>query len=604
MCGIFGISSTKPISNQLIKGLSKLEYRGYDSAGISGHGIKNQLVTIKATGPIKNLKSKLYKLQGITTGISHTRWATHGQPTLKNTHPHLSGDICTVHNGIIENYMDLKSYLKKKSFVFKSDTDSEVICHLINYYFSKSADMQSAIISTANSLEGSYALAAINAQTPHTIYSACKGSPIILGKDVSSNYISSDMTPIVDHTKNYIPMDDNEFSEISSSDIKIFNKNKRVLSKPTKVSKINKNQASLMGHKHFMHKEIYEQKAVIEDMINRYVGKNKILPNIFGHSTDKLLENIKHIHFIACGTSYHASLVAKDWIEQFTTVTCTAEVASEYKYKKINVLPDTLFVSISQSGETADTISSLKKALKLKYTNTLAICNVAESTLTRLSGMNFLMNAGPEISVASTKAFTSQLFTLLLLTAIISRRYDNTEKRMVQDIRKIGKKIEELYEMEPEIKKISTKFKNKEHTLFLGKGASYPIALEAALKLKEISYIHASAYHSGELKHGPLALVDRRMPVVCFLPDNHLARLVLSNLAEVEARQGQTFIFTNKKIAKNKKQVKVIKMPDCPDLIVPILYIIPAQLLSYHVAIKKKTDVDKPRNLAKSVTVE
>ena len=365
MCGIFGISSTKPISNPLVKGLLKLEYRGYDSAGISGHGIKNQLVTIKATGPIKNLKSKLYKLQGITTGISHTRWATHGQPTLKNTHPHLSGAICTVHNGIIENYIDLKLYLKKKSFIFKSDTDSEVICHLINYYFSKSANMQSAIISTANSLEGSYALAAINTQTPHTIYSACKGSPIILGKDVSSNYISSDMTPIVDHTKNYIPMDDNEFSEISSSDIKIFNKNKRVLSKPTKVSKINKNQASLMGHKHFMHKEIYEQKAIIEDMINRYVGKDKILPNIFGHSTDKLLENIKHIHFIACGTSYHASLVAKDWIEQFTTVTCTAEVASEYKYKKINVLPHTLFVSISQSGETADTISSLKKALKL-----------------------------------------------------------------------------------------------------------------------------------------------------------------------------------------------------------------------------------------------
>ena len=353
-----------------------------------------------------------------------------------------------------------------------------------------------------------------------------------------------------------------------------------------------------------MHKEIFEQKTIIQDMINRYVGKNKVLPNIFGHSTDKLIENIKHIHFVACGTSYHASLVAKDWIEQFTTVTCTAEVASEYKYKKINVLPHTLFVSISQSGETADTISSLKKALKLKYTNTLAICNVAESTLTRLSGMNFLMNAGPEISVASTKAFTSQLFTLLMLTAIISRCYGNTEKRMVLDTRKIGKKIEELYEMEPEIKKISTKFKNKEHALFLGKGASYPIALEAALKLKEISYIHASAYHSGELKHGPLALVDRRMPVVCFLPDNHLARLVLSNLAEVEARQGQTFIFTNKKIAKNQKQVKVIKMPDCPDLIVPILYIIPAQLLSYHVAIKKKTDVDKPRNLAKSVTVE
>ena len=467
----------------------------------------------------------------------------------------------------------------------------------MNYYFNKSADMQSSIVSTANSLEGSYAIAAINTHTPHTIYTSCKGSPIILGKGVDANYISSDITPIIDHTKHFISMDDGEFAEINSTSIKIFNKNKKVIKKTTKVSKINKNQASLMGHRHFMHKEIYEQKTIIKDMTSRYVGTNKILPNIFGHNTDKLLENIEHIHFVACGTSYHASLVAKDWIEQFTKITCTAEVASEYKYKKINVLPKTLFVSISQSGETADTISSLKKALKLGYSNTLAICNVAESTLTRLSGMNFLMNAGPEISVASTKAFTSQLFTLLLLTVILSRKYGKTEKKMVQDIRQIDKKIDELYKMEDEIKKISAKFKNKEHTLFLGKGTSYPIALEAALKLKEISYIHASAYHSGELKHGPLALVDKKMPVVCFLPDNHLARLVLSNLAEVEARQGQTFIFTNKKIARNKKQVEVIKMPDCPDLIVPILYIIPAQLLSYHVALKKNTDVDKPRNL-------
>ena len=587
MCGIFGISSTKPIANQLIKGLSKLEYRGYDSSGITGHGQKDKLVTIKATGPIKNLRSKLSNLKGITTAVSHTRWATHGQPTLKNTHPHLSEYIGIVHNGIIENYLDLKSHLKKKGYTFRSDTDSEVICHLMNYYFNKSANMQSAIISTVNLLEGSYAVAAINTHTPHTIYAACKGSPIILGKGINANYISSDITPIIDHTKRYIPMEDNEFAQVSSADIKMFNKNKKILKKLTKTSNINKNQASLMGHKHFMHKEIYEQKTIIQDMTSRYVGKNKILPNIFGHNTDKVLENIKHIHFVACGTSYHASLVAKDWIEQFTKITCTAEVASEYKYKKINVLPKTLFVSISQSGETADTISSLKKALKLKYTNTLAICNVAESTLTRLSSMNFLMNAGPEISVASTKAFTSQLFTLLLLTVIVSRKYVKTEKRMIQDIKDIVKKIDELYKMESEIQKIAGKFKNKEHTLFLGKGTSYPIALEAALKLKEISYIHASAYHSGELKHGPLALVDKKMPVVCFLPDNHLAKLVLSNLAEVQARQGQTFIFTNKKIAKNKKQVEVIKMPDCPDLIVPILYIIPAQLLSYHVALKK-----------------
>ena len=604
MCGIFGISSTKPISNELIRGLSKLEYRGYDSAGISGHGTKNKLATIKAIGPIRNLKTQLSKLKDITTAVSHTRWATHGQPTLKNTHPHLSDNICIVHNGIIENYFDLKIYLKKRGYFFKSDTDSEVICHLINHYFKKSADMKTTIISRADSFEGSYAVAAINAKTPHTIYTACKGSPLVIGKGVNANYISSDISPIVDHTKKYIPMDDNEFAEISPSTIQIFNKKKRTLKKETKTSKIGKDQTSLLGHKHFMHKEIYEQKTIIQNMTNRFVGKNRVLPNIFGPNTDKFLENIEHIHFVACGTSYHASLVAKDWIEQFTKITCTAEVASEYKYKKINVLPKTLFVSISQSGETADTISSLKKALKLDYRNTLAVCNVAESTLTRLSGLNFLMNAGPEISVASTKAFTSQLFTLLLLTVIVSRKYGDTEKKMVQDIRQIEKKINELYKMEDEIQKISTKFKNKEHTLFLGKGTSYPIALEAALKLKEISYIHASAYHSGELKHGPLALVDKKMPVVCFLPDNHLAKLVLSNLAEVEARQGQTFIFTNKKIAKSNKKVEIIKMPDCPDLIAPILYIIPAQLLSYHVALKKKTDVDKPRNLAKSVTVE
>ena len=507
-------------------------------------------------------------------------------------------------NPIIENYIELKSLLKKKGYSFKSDTDSEVISHLINMNYKKTKNMESSIILTTKMLKGSYAIGCINTNYPNIIFAACKGSPLIIGKGVNENFIASDIMPILSDTRHYITLDDNEFAKLTPSKISIFNANKKIISKKAKTSKIDTEQASLSGHKHFMHKEIYEQKAILKEMTNRYIGTNKILPNIFGPGTDKILENIDHIHFVACGTSYHASLVAKDWIEEYTTITCTAEVASEYKYKKINVLPKTLFVSISQSGETADTISSLKKALKLKYSNTLAICNVAESTLTRLSKLVFLMNAGPEISVASTKAFTSQLFTLLLLTIVISRKFGNIESRMVKDIGKINEIIDSLYKLETDIKKISTKFKNKEHTIFLGKGTSYPIALEAALKLKEISYIHASAYHSGELKHGPLALVDKKMPVVCFLPDNHLARLVLSNLAEVEARQGQTFIFTNKKIAKKNRKVEIIKMPDCPDLIAPILYIIPAQLLSYHVALKKKTNVDKPRNLAKSVTVE
>ena len=604
MCGIFGIASTKSIRNKLYQGLIKLEYRGYDSSGISGSDVSSKLTTIKATGPIKNLRSKLTSLTRITTGIAHTRWATHGEAILKNTHPHLSENISIVHNGIIENYIELKSLLKKKGYSFKSDTDSEVISHLINMNYKKTKNMESSIILTTKMLKGSYAIGCINTNYPNIIFAACKGSPLIIGKGVNENFIASDIMPILSDTRHYITLDDNEFAKLTPSKISIFNANKKIISKKAKTSKINTEQSSLSGHKHFMHKEIFEQKAILKEMTNRYIGTNKILPNIFGPGTDKILENIDHIHFVACGTSYHASLVAKDWIEEYTTITCTAEVASEYKYKKINVLPKTLFVSISQSGETADTISSLKKALKLKYSNTLAICNVAESTLTRLSKLVFLMNAGPEISVASTKAFTSQLFTLLLLTIVISRKFGNIESRMVKDIGKINEIIDSLYKLETGIKKISTKFKNKEHTIFLGKGTSYPIALEAALKLKEISYIHASAYHSGELKHGPLALVDKKMPVVCFLPDNHLARLVLSNLAEVEARQGQTFIFTNKKIAKKNRKVEIIKMPDCPDLIAPILYIIPAQLLSYHVALKKKTDVDKPRNLAKSVTVE
>ncbi len=603
MCGIFGIASTKSTRNKLYQGLMKLEYRGYDSSGISGTHISSKLSTIKATGPIKNLRTKLTSLTNITTGIAHTRWATHGEAILKNAHPHLSENISIVHNGIIENYIELKSLLKKKGYLFKSDTDSEVISHLIHMNYEKTKNMESSIISTTKKLKGSYAIGCINTNYRNTIFAACKGSPLIIGKGINENFIASDIMPILSDTKNYITLDDDEFAKITPSKISIFNANKAI-SKKVKTSKINTEQASLSGHKHFMHKEIYEQKSILKEMTSRYVGTNKILSNIFGPGTDKILENIDHIHFVACGTSYHASLVAKDWIEEYTTITCTAEVASEYKYKKINVLPKTLFVSISQSGETADTISSLKKALKLKYSNTLAICNVAESTLTRLSKLVFLMNAGPEISVASTKAFTSQLFTLLLLTIVISRKFGNIESRMVKDIYKINEIIDSLYKLETDIKKISTKFKNKEHTIFLGKGTSYPIALEAALKLKEISYIHASAYHSGELKHGPLALVDKKMPVVCFLPDNHLARLVLSNLAEVEARQGQTFIFTNKKIPKKNKKVEIIKMPGCPDLIAPILYIIPAQLLSYHVALKKKTDVDKPRNLAKSVTVE
>ena len=454
MCGIFGIASTKSIKNKLYQGLIKLEYRGYDSSGISGSDVSSKLTTIKATGPIKNLRTKLKTLTNITTGIAHTRWATHGEPILKNTHPHLSENISVVHNGIIENHIELRSLLKKKNYTLKSDTDSEAISHLIHMNFKKSKNMETAVISTSKMLKGSYAIGCMNTNYPNTIFAACNGSPLIIGKGKGENFIASDITPILADTKDFITLNDSEFAKITPTKISVFNSNNKKINKIVKISKLNSEQSSLSGHKHFMHKEIYEQKIILKEMINHYIGTEKILPNIFGPGTDKMFENIDHIHFVACGTSCHASLVAKDWIEEYTTITCTAEVASEYKYKKINVLPKTLFVSISQSGETADTISSVKKALKLKYSNTLAICNVAESTITRLSKLVFLMNAGPEISVASTKAFTSQLFTLLLLTVVISRKFGNIENQMVKDIRKISLIMDNIYQLETDIKKI------------------------------------------------------------------------------------------------------------------------------------------------------
>ena len=604
MCGIFGIVSNKNIGKRLFNGLKTLEYRGYDSSGIAGLTSDQKYREVKATGPIINLKNKLKNLSDINLGIAHTRWATHGEPLLKNTHPHSSNNISVVHNGIIDNYLEIKSMLRKKRYKFSSETDSEVIAHLLDYFLKHSPNMQSALIKTCNKLQGTYALGIISKLHNGKIYAACNGSPLVIGIGKDENYISSDVNPLLSDTKKYISLKDGEYVEIDRKSVLIFDKNKKSISKKVTTSSLSNKNISLSGHRHFMHKEIYEQKDIIQTMINRYVGKNKILSNIFGPGTDNMLQSTKHIHFVACGTSYHAALIAKDWIEEYTSITCTAEVASEYKYKKINILPKTLFVSISQSGETADTISSLKKAIKLNYDHTLAICNVAESTITRLSDLVFLTNAGPEISVASTKAFTSQLFSLLLLTVVVSRNHNINESKIVRDIQKCSTLINNIYDLESDIKKIASKFKNKEHTLFLGKGTSYPIALEAALKLKEVSYIHASAYHSGELKHGPLALVDKKMPVVCFIPDNHLAKLVLSNLSEVQARKGQTFVFTNKKILKKNNQIEIIKMPNCPDLIAPIIYIIPAQLLSYHVALKKGTNVDKPRNLAKSVTVE
>ena len=607
MCGIFGAVSSSHIHKDLIQGLSKLEYRGYDSAGLSLISKTNRIKRLRCTGKVVALKKLLasHKLTGVC-GIAHTRWATHGIPNIKNSHPHNYGDFSIVHNGIIENFDEIKNFLSKKSHKFSSDTDSEVIAHLLEYFTKKHSKLSDVLLNTFKKLKGSFALGIVYEKEPNKIIVASNGSPLLIGIGKNANYISSDINALSSKTKKYISLEDNEFGIVSKDTIELFNvKGKRIKRTPS-VTKQSTNTITKNGYKHFMQKEIFEQKDIITRVIKDKLGASKILPNIFGPQSDTMLKSIKHVHFVACGTSYNASLVAKYWIEEVSDIMCTAEIASEYRYRTINVPKDTLFVAISQSGETADTIYSLKKAKQSNYRSILSICNVAESTITRLSDYSYLMQAGPEISVASTKAFTSQLIALLLLATALSRTSDaKLESKIINQIKSLPKILSKTFELEKNMQSMAKQFKNKNHTLFLGRGASYPIALEAALKLKEISYIHAEGYAAGELKHGPLALVDKNMPVVGLMPDNNLVTQVLSNLAEVKARQGLVYIFTNKKMKlKKNDKTNIIPMPACGHYIAPLVYVIPMQLLSYYVAINKKTNIDQPRNLAKSVTVE
>ena len=607
MCGIFGAVSSSHIHKDLIQGLSKLEYRGYDSAGLTLISISNKIKRLRCTGKVVSLKKLLAsnKLMG-NCGIAHTRWATHGVPNLKNSHPHNYGGFSIVHNGIIENFEEIKTFLSKKSHKFSSDTDSEVIAHLLEYFSKKHSKLSDILLNTFKKLKGSFALGIVYEKDPDKIIVASNGSPLLIGMGKNANYISSDINALISKTKKYISLDDNEFGIITKDTIELFNVKGKRIKRSASVTKQNTNAISKNGYKHFMQKEIFEQKDIITRVIKDKLGTSKILPNIFGPKSDSMLKSIKHVHFVACGTSYNASLVAKYWIEEVSDIMCTAEIASEYRYRTINVPKDTLFVAISQSGETADTIYSLKKAKQSKYRSILSICNVAESTITRLSDYSYLMQAGPEVSVASTKAFTSQLIALLLLATTLSRASDSKlESKIINQIKSLPRILSKTFELEKKMQLMAKQFKNKNHTLFLGRGASYPIALEAALKLKEISYIHAEGYAAGELKHGPLALVDKNMPVVGLMPDNNLVTQVLSNLAEVKARQGLVYIFTNKKMKlKKNDKTNIISMPACGHYIAPLVYVIPMQLLSYYVAINKKTNIDQPRNLAKSVTVE
>ena len=607
MCGIFGAVSSKSIQKDLINGLSKLEYRGYDSAGLSLITKSKRIKRIRCTGKVKELKKLLMstKISGCC-GIAHTRWATHGIPNLKNSHPHNYGKFSVVHNGIIENSDEIKTWLVTKAHKFNSETDSEVVAHLLEHFSKKYNKLNDVLTNTFKTIKGSFALGIIYENEPDKIIVASNGSPLLIGLGKNVNYISSDIQALSSKTKKYVSLEDNEFAIITNKSSQLYNNRGRKINRLPLVTKQNIKTISKNGYKHFMQKEIFEQKDIITRVIKDRLGTAKILPNIFGPKSDVMFKSIKHVHFVACGTSYNASLVAKYWIEEVSDIMCTAEIASEYRYRTINVPKDTLFVAISQSGETADTIYSIKKAKLSNYRSVLSICNVPESTITRLSDYSYLMQAGPEISVASTKAFTSQLISLLLLATSLSRTSNpKLENKIIKQIKTLPKILAKTFELEKNMQSMAKQFKKKNHTLFLGRGASYPIALEAALKLKEISYIHAEGYAAGELKHGPLALVDKDMPVVGLMPDNNLVNQVLSNLAEVKARQGLVYIFTNKKMKlKKNDKTNIISMPACGHFIAPLVYVIPMQLLSYYVAINKKTNIDQPRNLAKSVTVE
>ena len=611
MCGIVGAIAERNVSGILLEGLRRLEYRGYDSAGIallndSGGKIKD----LKTVGQVKKLikSASKAKLRG-ALGIAHTRWATHGKPTVSNAHPHNSQkQIAIVHNGIIENHEVLRDKLIEDGYVFKTQTDSETIAHLIHR--ARDHGKRSLLEATKRAikkLQGAYGICVIDNTEPDQIVVARSGSPLVIGVGIGENFVASDPLALGQVTDRFIYLEEGDVARITLDDIEVWHGTRKVNRKVTKVQARSKD-AEKGEFKHFMLKEIHEQPRAIKDTLDGRISDKKVFEQAFGVNASAVFDKAKSIQVVACGTSFHAGQVAKYWLESVARIPCQVDIASDYRYRDIIVRPDTLFVTISQSGETADTIAALRYAKKQKYLASLAICNVATSSLVRESDFCALTMAGQEIGVASTKAFTTQLVVLLLLSIVLARRTSlkaSEEARLVKQIAKLPKLIEKTLTLSKEIKRISRQFSDKEHSLFLGRGIEYPIAKEGALKLKEISYIHAEAYPAGELKHGPLALVDSKMPVIAVAPNNDLLSKLKANLSEVSARGGKLYVFADESIKfESDRSCKVINVPNCPDILDPIVFTVPLQLLSYHVAMMKGTDVDHPRNLAKSVTVE
>jgi glucosamine--fructose-6-phosphate aminotransferase (isomerizing) len=608
MCGIVGAASKRNIVPVLIEGLRRLEYRGYDSAGLAL--VNDGLRRLRSTGRVSDLAERAAKaaVEG-RLGIAHTRWATHGAPSERNAHPHVSGDLAVVHNGIIENHDAMRRELRAHGYEFVSDTDTEVIAHLIESLRGKGRDLFEATREAVARLEGAYAIAVISAAAPDTLIVARKGAPLLLGLGESENFAASDVSALLQVTQRVIYLEEGDCAQLSAQSYVICDQAGHRVERQIHVSELSAQSIELGPYHHYMQKEIFEQPGAVANTLENVFGARSLQPELFGVEAAEVFKGVSSVNIVACGTSYHAGVVARYWIESLAGLPCNVEIASEYRYRSSVCDRNGLFVTISQSGETADTLAALAHAKAMGYQRTLTICNVPESALMRQSRLRYLTRAGPEIGVASTKAFTTQLASLFLLTLVLARFRDKlspeAEARHLAALRHLPAALQVVLQVEERVVEWSKRFASKQHALFLGRGIHYPIALEGALKLKEISYIHAEAYAAGELKHGPLALVDADMPVVTVAPNDTLLEKLKSNMQEVRARGGELYVFADADThIEESDGVHVIKLMDHAGVLSPIVHVVPLQLLAYHAAVQRGTDVDKPRNLAKSVTVE
>ena len=610
MCGIVGAVAQRDVAEILINGLHRLEYRGYDSAGVAVVNENHELQRVRCLGKVKALDEAVSEkplIGGI--GIAHTRWATHGEPSETNAHPHVSGTFAVVHNGIIENHEELRELLKSRGYVFLSQTDTEVIAHLVEWEMRSTDSLLEAVKKAVKQLTGAYGMVVMDSRHPEHLVAARSGSPLVIGLGIGENFLASDQLALLSVTRRFIFLEEGDIAEITRRTVDIYDTYGNKVDREVHESNLENDAAEKGKFRHFMQKEIYEQPTALINTMEGRLNRENVIVDSIGNGAKDILEKVEHIQIVACGTSYNAGMVARYWFESLAGVSCDVEIASEFRYRKFVTRPNSLLITLSQSGETADTLAALRLAKEKGYMAALTICNVAGSSLVRESDLAFMTRAGVEVGVASTKAFTTQLAALLMLVTALGKVKGHIsaekEHEIIKAMQSLPAEIEKALAFDTEIEALAEDFAEKHHALFLGRGAFYPIAVEASLKLKEISYIHAEAYAAGELKHGPLALIDADMPVIVVAPNNELLEKVKSNIEEVRARGGQLYVFADKEAGFTPSEgMKIITMPKVNDIVAPIFYTIPMQLLSYHVALIKGTDVDQPRNLAKSVTVE